>query len=39
MKENYYLVTDDQDEEPIPLQEDMGIGLWGVVTYIIHSTI
>jgi DNA polymerase V len=39
MKEHYYLVSDDNDDEPIPLKEDMGIGLWGVVTHIIHPTI
>jgi len=38
MKEHYYLVSDDNDDDPIPLKEDMGIGLWGVVTHIIHPT-
>lgn len=38
LKEHYYLVNDDADDDPVLLQEDMGISLWGVVTFIIHST-
>lgn len=36
-KNAYTLVTDDNDETPLILQEDSSINLLGVVTHIIHS--
>ncbi len=34
--EQYYLVPENQDYQPIVITEDMSFSIWGVVTFVIH---
>jgi len=35
-REQYYLVPENQDYQPIVITEDMSFSIWGVVTFVIH---
>ena len=34
---HYFLIPENEEFDPIPIDEDVDFVIWGVVTYVIHS--